>query len=235
MQTPRKNHIGVIAALLAGVVLLVFVLGAAPETWRDIRRFMREAQLEEAVEFLRGFGNWTVVVILGLFIIEALLAPVPAWFLKIANGILFGPWLGGLVSLLGVALGSLSAFAVARWVGRRFVRRIIPDRFLDRVDQFSRSNGFAALLVLRLIPFTSSDVWSYVAGLSRLPVPHFLAATLLGDLPNLALFSFLGQSVLESPRYRWWLVVGGAVLLAAFLAYRFWQRLGANRSGQPAG
>jgi len=25
------------------------------------------------------------------------------------------------------------------------------------------------------------------------------------------------------------------VLLAAFLAYRFWRRLGANRSGQPAG
>lgn len=217
------------AALLAGTLLLLFALGAAPDTWRGLRRFVREAELADAVEYLRGFGTWTVAIVLALFVVEALLAPVPAWFLKIANGMLFGPWLGALVSLVGVGLGSLAAFSVARWVGRRFVRRIIPAALLGRVDEFSRANGFAALLVLRLVPFTASDVWSYVAGLSRLPVPHFLAATLLGDLPNTALFSFLGQSVLENPRYRWWLALGGVALLGALLLYRLYRRLAEPR------
>lgn len=214
--------------VLAAVLLFLVSLGAAPDTWRDVRRFLRDAELEEAVDFLRGFGGWTVVVVLALFVVESLVAPLPAWFLMIANGVLFGPWLGGLVSLAGVLLGALAAFSAARWVGRRFVRRLIPQALLARVDDFSRHNGFVALLVLRLVPFTSSDVWSYVAGFSRLPPAHFLAATAVGDLPSIALFSFVGQGVLENPAYRWWLAIGGGVVLAGALAYRWWFKRGAS-------
>lgn len=225
MQTRRTTRFAAITALLVGTALLLFSLGAAPETWRDVRRFLREAELEDAVAYLRGFGKWTIAVVLALFVVESLLAPLPAWFLMIATGMLFGPWLGGLVSLLGVSLGALAAFAVARWIGLRFVRRLIPPAVLGKVDEFSRANGFTALLVLRLVPFTSSDVWSYAAGLSRLPVLHFLAATVLGDLPGVMLFSFLGQSVLENPRYRWWLALSGAALLALLVLYRLYRRL----------
>lgn len=225
MLRSRTTRVVVTIALLIGAVLLVFSLGAAPETWRDVRRFLREAELEEAVDYLRGFGGWTVVIVLALFVVESLLAPLPTWFLMIADGMLFGPWLGGLVSLAGVVLGALAAFSVARWVGRRFVRRLVPETLLSRVDDFSRANGFIVLLILRLLPFTSSDVWSYVAGLSRLPLSHFLAATAIGDLPGIALFSFVGQGVLENPAYWRWLAVGGGVLLVSFLGYRWYQRV----------
>jgi len=206
------------------VALLVFAAGAAPETWRDLRRALRGAELEEGVEYLRGFGGWTVLVIVALFTVEALLAPLPAWFLMIANGMLFGPWLGGLVSLLGVTTGALAAFSVARWLARRAIRRLLPAKVLERVDEFSRRNGFFVLLIARLIPFTSSDLWSYAAGLSRLPVLPFLAATALGDLPSILLFSFLGTAVLEDPRYRYWLALGGLGLLAVYGAFLAWRR-----------
>ncbi|HLT58912.1 MAG: TVP38/TMEM64 family protein [Limnochordales bacterium] len=212
-------------ALGLALALLVLALGAAPETWRDLRRVLRDAELEQGVEYLRGFGGWTVLIIVGLFTLEALVAPVPAWFLMIANGMLFGPWLGALVSLLGVVTGALAAFALARWVARRAIRRLLPPAALRRVDEFSRRNGFALLLIARLIPFTSSDLWSYAAGLSRIPPLHFVAATALGDLPSIALFSFLGTAVLEDPRYRRWLALGGALLLAAYIAYLCWQRM----------
>jgi len=211
-------------ALGLALALLVFALGAAPETWRDVRRFLREAELEEGVEYLRGFGAWTVLVILALFTLEALLAPVPNWFLMIANGMLFGPWLGMLVSLAGVTVGALAAFAVARWVARRTIRRLLPEAALERVDSFSRKNGFAVLLIARLIPFTSSDLWSYAAGLSRIPPLHFLAATALGDLPPIVLFSFLGTAVLEDPRYTRWLAAGGIAVLAGWVGYALWRR-----------
>ncbi|OUM98337.1 MAG: hypothetical protein BAA04_05785 [Firmicutes bacterium ZCTH02-B6] len=222
------------AYLLLGLALAVFVfsLGAAPETWRDMRRFLREAELEEGVEYLRGFGGWTVVVILALFTVEALLAPVPNWFLMIANGMLFGPWVGSLVSLAGVAVGAMAAFAVARWVARRAIRRLLPAQVLERVDSFSRKNGFAVLLIARLIPFTSSDLWSYAAGLSRIPPLHFLAATVLGDLPAIVLFSFLGTAVLEDPRYTRWLAVGGGILLAGWAGYALWRRARAGSTAR---
>lgn len=224
MLHSKTTRIIAIVALLAGACLLVVSLGATPDSWRDLRHFLREAELDDAVNYLRGFGHWTVAIVLALFVIESLLAPLPAWFLMIANGMLFGPWIGGLVSLAGVLLGALTAFSVARWVGRRFIRRLVPGNLLGRVDDFSRANGFAVLLVLRLIPFTSSDVWSYVAGLSRLPLLHFIAATAIGDLPGIALFSFVGQSVLDNPRYWWWLAIGGGVLLAGFVGYRLYER-----------
>lgn len=219
----RTARMTAIIALLVGASLLVFALGAAPDTWRDVRRFLRDAELEDAVNYLRGFGGWTVVIVLTLFVVESLLAPLPTWFLMIANGMLFGPWLGGLISFAGVILGALAAFSVARWLGRRFIRRFVPAPLLSRVDDFSRANGFAVLLVLRLVPFTSSDIWSYVAGMSRLPVLHFLAATAIGDLPGIALFSFVGQGVLENPRYWRWLAIGGGVILVGFIGYRLYE------------
>src|SRR5690606_28456924 len=130
----RTARMTAIIALLVGASLLVFALGAAPDTWRDVRRFLRDAELEDAVNYLRGFGGWTVVIVLTLFVVESLLAPLPTWFLMIANGMLFGPWLGGLISFAGVILGALAAFSVARWLGRRFIRRFVPAPLLSRVD-----------------------------------------------------------------------------------------------------
>lgn len=220
--------VGVIIVIALAILLLT--LGTMPETWRDVRRFLKDAEVEDAVEFLRGFGTWTFVVVIALFVVEALVAPLPTWFLMIANGMLFGPWLGALVSLIGVIAGALAAFSVARWVARRFIRGLIPDGLLTRVDDFSKANGFAVLLVLRLVPFTSSDLWSYVAGLSRLPVLHFLAATALGDLPGIFLFSFVGKAVLENPAYWRWMAIGGGVLLVAFIGYRVYEGIKENRS-----
>lgn len=212
-----------VAIIISG--LLLFALGAKPETWRDVRRFLKDADIEEAVEFLRDFGGWTVVIVLLLFIVEALVAPLPTWFLMIANGMLFGPWLGALVSFVGVMLGALAAFSVSRWLARRFIRGLIPEALLSRVDDFSKANGFAILFVLRLVPFTSTDLWSYVAGLSRLPVLHFIGATALGDLPGIALFSFVGQGVLENPAYWRWMAIGGGVLLVGFIGYRVYEHM----------
>lgn len=216
--------------VIALVVLFILSLGAMPETWRDVRRFLKDAEVEDAVEFLRGFGAWTFAIVILLFIVEALVAPLPTWFLMIANGMLFGPWIGALVSFIGVMAGALAAFAVARWVARRFIRGFIPEGLLKRVDDFSRANGFAVLLVLRLVPFTSTDLWSYVAGLSRLPVLHFVAATALGDIPGIALFSFVGPAVLENPRYWRWLAIGGGVLLVALIGYRVFEKAKEQKS-----
>lgn len=220
-RTSRRRTIFIV--LIVAIGLLVLTLGAMPETWRDVRRFLKDADVEDAVEYLRSFGGWTFIIVIALFIVEALVAPLPTWFLMIANGMLFGPWIGALVSFAGVMAGAMAAFSVARWVARRFIRGLVPDGLLTRVDDFSKANGFAILLVLRLVPFTSTDLWSYVAGLSRLPVLHFIAATALGDLPGVILFSFVGKAVIDNPAYWRWMAIGGGVLLVAFLGYRLYE------------
>lgn len=223
-QSSRSGGIrfGIIVLIVATVAFFLTV-GAQPETWRGVVRFVRDAELEEAVDYLRGFGGWTVVIVLALFVVEALIAPLPTWFLMIINGMLFGPWIGALVSFIGVLLGAMAAFTIARWVARRFIRGLIPDGLLERVDDFSRRNGFAVLFLLRLVPFTSSDLWSYVAGLSRIPVTHFLAATGLGDLPGVLLFSFLGEAVIENPAYRRWTLIAAGVLVVLFAGYKLYE------------
>lgn len=222
-KRPSRPTVAIIVIVIG--CLLLLTVGAMPETWRDVRRFLRDADVEDAVEYLRGFGGWTFAIVIVLFIVEALVAPLPTWFLMIANGMLFGPWIGALVSFVGVMLGALAAFFVSRRIARRFIRRHIPEGLLSRVDDFSKANGFTLLLVLRLVPFTSTDLWSYVAGLSRLPVLHFAGATALGDLPGIALFSFLGPAVLENPAYWRWMAIGGGVLLLGFVGYRVYEHV----------
>ena len=117
--------------------------------------------------------------------------------------------------------GALAAFSVARWVGRRFVRRLVPETLLSRVDDFSScqtaSSSSSSCASSRVHVQRRVEL---CRGSSCLPLSHFLAATAIGDLPGIAvvLVRRTGRAG-KPPRYWRWLAVGGGVLLVSFLGY----------------
>ena len=90
--------------------------------------------------------------------------------------------------------GCLASFGWARALGRRWAARRIRGR-LARADRFLAANPFVSTLVLRLLPVGNSLALNLLAGVSAVPALPFLAASVIGFIPQTIIFALLGGGI----------------------------------------
>lgn len=90
--------------------------------------------------------------------------PLPAF----ANGLAFGAFWGGLLSLVSSTAVAALCFGLARALGRSAVQGLIGNAGLELADRWFAWGGLYAVLVVRLVPIVSFDVISYDARLTRI-------------------------------------------------------------------
>ncbi len=209
------------AALLAAIV-------AIPQVRVTLGRgvlLLATGQLGQFQQYLRSLGGWAPVASIGLMIVEALAVPLPATIIIVANGLAFGVWRGALVSAAGGMAGGLMAYAIGRLLGRTLLERIVPASNVRWADQFMTKYGKWAIVLERWIPGVPGDPVSYVAGITRVPMPTFLALTMLGLVPANLAAAYLGAQLAGDVPMRYW--VSG--LLFAVAVYVGWRMAGRHR------
>jgi len=189
-----------------------------PGEWQQL---VTSASIEGAVEYLQSFWPWTPVIAIVFLTLETVIAPLPAWPVLGANALIFGLWGGIAVSWAGAMLGAVICFWISRSFGRRWLERKLRQKYLHQIDEFSSRKGFWILLLARVIPVTSLDVLSYLAGLSRIPFWHFLAATGLGFLPGVTLYTLFAHDLFMAQHYGNRLSLVGIGLVAGYLLYHY--------------
>lgn len=154
---------------------------------------------EDALEsFLNSFGIFSYLVFILLVILEVILAPIPALALYVAGGALFGTFLGGTLTLIGNLIGAFIAFWIARRYGRKFVEKRVDPNSRKKFDNFAEKYGIFSLFILRINPFTTSDLFSYLSGLTKMKVKHFLLGTGLGLTPMIFAQAYFGEAFVKS-------------------------------------
>ena len=125
-------------------------------------------------------------------------AGVPRQIVAVAAGYAFGFWPGCALALLAEIAGCAIDFAWARLLGRGAASRFIERREggrLHRFDRFLAERAFTATLVLRLLPVGNNFVLNLLAGVSGVAALPFLLASLLGYVPQTAVFALAGAGV----------------------------------------
>lgn len=124
----------------------------------------------------------------------ALAVGAPRQAVAFAGGYAFGFWEGAALAWLSAGLACAADFFWARAIGRDWARRRLGGR-LARADAFLGAYPFSATLGLRLLPIGNNLALNLAAGVSGVAAAPFLAASLLGYLPQTAIFALLGQGV----------------------------------------
>ncbi len=119
-------------------------------------------------------------------------AGVPRQAVAFAGGYAFGAWRGGALALVAQMLGCALDFWWARTIARAWATRFLRGR-LARADRFLALRPFTATLTLRLLPVGNNLVLNLLAGVSGLRPAPFLAASLLGYVPQTAVFALAGS------------------------------------------
>ena len=114
----------------------------------------------------------------------------PATLLTIASGLIFGPWLGTLFTVIGENASANLGFVLARWFARDTVTSH-SSTIIKRWDSKLLQNGLVAVLTMRLImlPF---DAVNFGCGLTAIRHRDYAIGTFIGILPSLIGFVLLG-------------------------------------------
>ncbi|WP_242814123.1 TVP38/TMEM64 family protein [Klebsiella aerogenes] len=204
--------------LLRGAIILL-ALAALVGWWLipGVRSFVQHsfsafATLDQqALErFIHAYGPLAALVSFGLMILQAIVAPLPAFLITFANASLFGALWGGVLSWVSAMAGAALCFFIARVLGREVVEKLTGKAVLQSVDGFFRRYGKHTILVCRLLPFVPFDPVSYAAGLTSIRFRHFMFATGVGQLPATIVYSWAGS-----------LLTGGGVWLLSGLSILF--------------
>ncbi len=116
---------------------------------------------------------------------------VPRQVLAFSAGTVFGAGWGAAWALLGQMLGCALDYFAARSIAGDWARRRLTGRW-RRLDGFILAQPFMATLTLRLLPVGSNTAVNLLAGVAGVPPLPFLAASVIGYVPQTIIFALLG-------------------------------------------
>ena len=181
------------------------------------------ARLDLSVEGIEriaeAWGTWAPAASIALMILHSFV-PFPAELIAIANGMLFGPVWGTLVTWIGAVSGAALAFALARRYGRPLVDRLVARKAWTGAEALYACCDARTLLLARLVPVISFNLINYAAGILGVSWWRFLWTTSLGILPITVASVALGNQ-LTGPMWDAWLA-GSGLLLALYLGWRWY-------------
>lgn len=186
---------------LVGWVIIIFaVLGFFLYSYLTKGFFYSLVNFNQAelISFLSSFKEISFLIYIFLIIIGVIFAPIHPFIFYVAGGIVFGPYVSWALTMVGVTIGSSIAFKISERYGRRFVEKHVSKKHINKFDKISEKYGSISIFLLRVNPLTSSDVWSYIAGLTKIKFWKFLMWTLLGLAPAIFVQTYFGKAVGEN-------------------------------------
>ncbi len=166
------------SVLVIILVLLFYHYREVYEFVRDMIRFFSSRKRLNA--YVASYGAYAPVTFMGLQCLQVLFAPIPGELTGFIGGFLFGIGPGFIYSTVGLTLGSLMAFSIARYFGMPFVRKFVGQELMAKFDYLMEHKGAFFTFIFFLIPGTPKDYFCYILGLSPMHVATFMIITTIG-------------------------------------------------------
>lgn len=178
---------------LVGLVLILAVTLAS-----GVHRQVNWANLAAHQEALHAWVAQNSVLaplICALVYAAAVAVSFPgAVLLTLTCGLLFGPWLGTAVTVLGAGSGAVIVFLAARHA----LAAVLARKFgtlAARLRPGLERDGFSYLLAIRLIPVFPFAVVNLAAAIVGMRLGPYALATYIGIIPGTLVFASIGAGL----------------------------------------
>lgn len=224
MQTQSLHRL-----LLPVLLISLLIGGYLLLQWLGIDQWITDTSNITAT--INNAGIAGPLIIIGLMMLAIVFNPLPSAPIALAAGSLYGHTFGTMYIVAGALTGSLIAFLIARYAGRRYVQQLQLVQSY-RLQRISSQNSLTLLIFIsRLVPFISFDLVSYAAGLTTITLWRFALATLLGLIPASFLLAHFGGEMVQLDDDKLWMI---AVLIGLItilpVLYQLYKRRQAGKS-----
>lgn len=208
-----------LAGISAVVVLLLVIFVTL-----FVSRWLRSFSQDDFRDYIRAFGAWGPLVVLGLQILQVFIALIPGEIVESAAGFVLGPWLGTAVCYLGIVTASTMIFTLTRRYGVKLVEVFVSREKINEL-RFLRTEQKRNTLIFLLffIPGTPKDLLTYFVGLTDIRIGMFLGLSLIARIPSV-LTSTFGGHLLGQERYIGAVILYGITALLSLLGMAGYNR-----------
>jgi len=210
----KTLKIVVFLAIIAGVPIMLFLI------YPDFGRILTDR--DALTDFLAANEGQNVIVYLAIQIVTVIIGLPIGQVINFAGGLIFGTPLAFLLSLGGTAVGTFTAFNIARHLGKEFVLMLFREKNVAKFTQMmDTSKAYVVVILIYLIPGFPKDIFTYAAGLSNLKALPFTMTAIVARSPAI-LATLLFAGFLRDSNF---VGVGIVVaVVAAFLVFIIFRR-----------
>ena len=148
--------------------------------------------VEELRKFVKESGQWGILVLFGLTLLQVVVLPIPAAVTILIGVLMYGSTVSFIVSTLGTVAGSIICFLLGKFFGYRVVAWIIGDEKAKKYADFINEKGKIPFIVMLLFPFFPDDILCMTAGLTKMTFKFFIITVVLTRPVMIAFVSYFG-------------------------------------------
>ena len=161
-----------IAALL--ISLLLFSTVFIGKAWMN----GHFSSIDSFRAYLESYGAWGPFVLCLIQILRVMMPILPGFLGCIAGAAMFGAAGGFWANYIGISVGSVAAYWLARHFGLNLVRKMVPmdkfERYTEKTEKISKKKSYTILLFLAiLLPLAPDDFFCYFSGLISMSARKF--------------------------------------------------------------
>lgn len=203
-------------------VIVLFVAAVLAIATSDVLHGAFMDVLHVAERVMRAYPRAGMALFIVLAAMSAMLSFFSAAALVPIGVYVWGPTTTLLLLWAGGATGGIGGYWMARTLGRRIVKRLVPEAPFRRYESFFREKAqWRTVLLFRLA--LQSELPSYVLGVLRYPFPRYLPMMVLAELPYVLFAVYLGETILERDAGIFAVALAAGLSLT-FVAFRRLQR-----------
>lgn len=212
------KFVGLIA-FFAIMVLIVVLL------WPYFHDLFEPGGIDRIITDVRDAGPVGFLFLLGLQFLQIVVAFIPGEVVQIAAGLLYGPWVGAIVILLGCVISSAFIFALVHKLGAPFVQSMVPTQYLDKFRKFELTGKLnIVVFILFLIPGLPKDVFTYLVPLTDMRMRTFLLLSNVGRIPGIVVSTYAADGLADG-RFMESAIIFAVAAVIAVLGIVFRERI----------
>lgn len=200
------------------VGLLAFIgitAGIVAALWPSLSQIFEPNGTERVIESIQSQGAFGVLMLLGLQFLQVVVAFIPGEVVQVAAGMLYGPWLGALLILVGCVISSAIIYQLVHRLGAPFVHDMVSKEHLEKFYTFERSGKLnIVVFILFLIPAMPKDVFTYLVPLTNMRMRTFLILATIGRIPGVLVSTYAAAGLAQGEITTSLIIFGVAAVIA---------------------
>ncbi len=167
--------------------------------------------------YLETAGAWMPLVYIILQYLQVVILPIPSIVSTLAGVALFGPLKTTIYSLIGIILGSLTAFIIGRKLGHKAVVWMVGEDTLSKWQTKLKGKDNILLTLMFLLPVFPDDILCFIAGLSSMSTLYFIIMIVISRVLAVTTTCYSIELV---PFNTWWgLTIWGVIFLVLIVGF----------------
>lgn len=184
--------------LVGLVVFIVLITAIVVAIWPTLSIVFEPGGVETLIELITSQGPLGVLILLGMQLLQIIVAFIPGEVVQIAAGMMYGPLWGSVVILVGCVLSSMVVYELVHKLGAPFVRSMVGEKQLLKFRQFELSGKFGVtVFILFLIPGFPKDVLTYIVPLGDMNLRTFLLLSTIGRTPGVIISTYAAAGLAD--------------------------------------